>query len=43
MKVVKITEDNTTTKPLNQNRMKITNPTRLVLAWKAMAYTLKFN
>ena len=32
-----------TTKPLNQNRMKITNPTRLVLAWKAMAYTLKFN
>jgi hypothetical protein len=28
---------------LNQNRMQITNPTRLVLAWKAMAYTLKFN
>jgi hypothetical protein len=43
MKVVKITEDNTTTKLLNQNRMQIKNPTRLVLAWKAMAYTLKFN
>jgi hypothetical protein len=38
-----ILKNNTTTKPLNQNRMQITNPTRLVLAWKAMAYTLKFS
>ena len=49
MKVVKIIEDNTTTKPLNQNRMKALTPKQkkkvqqVCIALDALIYVTKFN